>query len=197
MADQIRSSSGDRPLADDVAGVERGRRLDEDDPALLLGRGLVLDALRHDEELALGKLDVAGAQAHAHPSLDDQEELVLVLVVMPDEVALELDDLDLVVVQVADDLGLPVVREERELLEQVDLVHGHSPLRRRRILRILRRPRMPRGACREVTSSRLRNPEQPEQARHLPPENTRDRQPAVPDRRRPAPGGSAGGGRSG
>ena len=92
-----------------------------DDPALLVGRGLVLDALRNDEELALGELDVAVAQAHAHPALDDEEELVLGLVVMPDEFALEFDDLDLVVVQVSDDLRAAAVSSKSRTFGRLTL----------------------------------------------------------------------------
>src|SRR5579871_2329647 len=43
--------------------------------------------------------------------------------VVPDELALELDQLHLLTVQLADDLGRPMIAKARELLRQIDLVH--------------------------------------------------------------------------
>src|SRR5713101_4092197 len=45
---------------------------------------------------------------------------------MPDEFTLDLDDLELVVVEPADDLRRPVIGEHRQLLVQVDLVNRHA-----------------------------------------------------------------------
>src|SRR5262249_42956169 len=59
--------------------------------------------------------------------LDHQEQLVLVLVMVPEELALELDQLDLLAVQLADDLGTPLVLEPGELFADVhffDRTHG-------------------------------------------------------------------------
>jgi hypothetical protein len=68
-------------------------------------------------------------------------------VVVPDELALELDDLDVGVVQLGDDLGAPGLVEERELLGDLDLlehcvsiVRGETPPPARRGLE-------PRGTC--------------------------------------------------
>jgi len=43
---------------------------------------------------------------------------------MPDEVALQLHDLELIVVHLGDDLGLPLLVEQRELLAEVDRLDG-------------------------------------------------------------------------
>ena len=56
----------------------------------------------------------------------DQEEFVLVLVPVPDEWALELDELHVVSVHFPDDLRVPMGREQGELLRQVDLIHASS-----------------------------------------------------------------------
>ena len=92
---------------------------------LLGGDRAVLDASRHDEQLARPEGDLAVGQPDGQGALDHEEELVGVGVGVPHELALDLDDLDLVVVQGRDDLGGPVVREEGEpVLEVDDACHG-------------------------------------------------------------------------
>src|SRR5262249_61596682 len=96
---------------------------------LLVGARAVLDAARHDEELALAKLHVPVAQLDRQAAAQDEEEVVRVVVAVPDELALHLDDPHVVLVDAGDHLGPPVLVEEGELLCQVDLlVHAASPL---------------------------------------------------------------------
>ena len=45
---------------------------------------------------------------------------------MPDELTLELDELDVLAIELADDARAPRLREAGELLCDVDLVHAHS-----------------------------------------------------------------------
>src|SRR5262249_28652347 len=80
-----------RALVADVAGVQRRGRLEQEDVSLLVCYGPVLDATRHDQELAFLQPDVAIAELHAKPPLDHQEKLVLVVVMVPHEGSLELD----------------------------------------------------------------------------------------------------------
>ena len=83
-----------RPLADDVAGMLRAGRLDEDHPAFLGRRRHVLDAARNHVEVAFVQHDVrAVAIADDENALADEEELVLLGVAVPDELALDLRDL--------------------------------------------------------------------------------------------------------
>jgi len=63
---------------------------------------------------------------HAEAALDDEEHFVLVVVVVPDERPLKLDQLDLLAVQLADDFRLPLLAELRQLLGQVDFFHESS-----------------------------------------------------------------------
>src|SRR5438105_5034350 len=74
-----------------VAGVEGGGGLEEEDVRLLLGDRPMLDAARDDQEFPLFQPDVAIAQLHAEAALHHQEHLVFVLMVVPDERPLELD----------------------------------------------------------------------------------------------------------
>ena len=80
-----------------------------------------------DEELSLAELNVPVAQLDRQPPLQDEKEVVRVGVRVPDELALELPDLNLVVVVVADDPRLEVLVEGRELLREIDgLVQRYS-----------------------------------------------------------------------
>ena len=102
---------GDRPLVPHVAGVERRGRLEQQDVGLLVGHRAVLDAAGHDQERALLQPDVSVPELHAEAALHDEEKLILVVVVVPDERPLELDELHLLAVQLGDDLGLPLLAE--------------------------------------------------------------------------------------
>ena len=88
---------------------------------LAFGDGAVLDALRHDQQLAGIEDHLPVTELHPQPPGDDPEELVLVVVVVPDELPLELDDLHVRVVQLADDLGAPPLVEACELLAALHL----------------------------------------------------------------------------
>jgi hypothetical protein len=99
-----------------VPRVQRGGGLEEKDVSLFIGDRTMLDAARNDDELALADIDRMLAKLHPELSLDHQEELVLVLVEMPIEWSLELDQLDQLTVELADDLRRPVLVEERQLL---------------------------------------------------------------------------------
>src|SRR5262249_4966119 len=102
-----------RPLVAHVAGVQRRGWLGEKKVGFLLGNGPVFDATRHDQEFALFEPDVPILELHAEAALDDQEEFVLVVVVVPDERPLELDQLHLLAVQFTHDLRLPLLAEQR------------------------------------------------------------------------------------
>ena len=96
-----------------------------DDVALAFRERAVLDAARDDDQLPRLEYDIAVAELHAHPPGGDEEQLILPIVVVPDELALEPDHLHVGVVQLGDDLRAPRLVESRELLGQVDLVdHG-------------------------------------------------------------------------
>ena len=82
-----------------VAGVHRPLRLDQQHVRLLFGPRAVLHAPRHDEELAGTELDVAVPQLHDEPPGEYEEEVVGIVVFVPDEVPAHLHDLDLVFVE--------------------------------------------------------------------------------------------------
>src|SRR3989442_972224 len=96
---------GDGALVDDIPGVQRRLRLEQDHVNLVGEReGAVLDPARDDDELARAELSVAVAELHAKATLHDQEQLVFAVVVVPHELAPQLDHLHVHVVDVTHDL---------------------------------------------------------------------------------------------
>jgi len=73
--------------------------------------GFVLDPARDDEELALVELDYPVSKVNRELAGNDQEQFVLGIVVVPDEFALELGKLDVLVIQLTDNARAPVFRE--------------------------------------------------------------------------------------
>src|SRR5262249_22098535 len=76
---------GDRPLAPDVAGVDGRLRLEQQHVHLVFGDRPVLDPARDDHELARVEHDLAVPQLDPQPAPDHVEQLVLRLMVVPDE----------------------------------------------------------------------------------------------------------------
>src|SRR5262245_35214525 len=78
-------------------------------------------------------MDATVPEVDPQAPLQDNEGLVRVFVIVPDEIALELHDLELIVVHFSDDLRLPLLVEQPEFLLEVDrsVVHCASvtPLR--------------------------------------------------------------------
>ena len=95
---------------------------------LFHGHGLVLDSPLHDEELTRVEGDVAATKLDGQAALHHEEELVLVLVMMPHELALQLRDLDVLPVQLADDPRAPMLGEQAKLVAQVHFLHGCHPV---------------------------------------------------------------------
>ena len=85
-----------------------------------LGDRLMFYAPRHDEELAFVELDDPVTKMYRQVAVEDQEELVLVLVMVPDELAFELGELDVLAVEFADDTGAPTFSELLEFLSEVN-----------------------------------------------------------------------------
>ncbi len=75
--------------------------------------------------------------------MDDEEELVLRVVMVPDELALQLDELDLHVVDVADHARMPVVADPGELLGQVHGIHVRAPASQQRVSSLIARLSVP------------------------------------------------------
>ena len=103
---------------------QRVRRLEQENVHLFFGNRPVLDATRNDQKLALLQPYVVIAEFHPKSALDHQEQLVLVIVMMPDERLGKLDQLDVLPVQLTDDPWLEIVIEQGQFLSNVDLFHN-------------------------------------------------------------------------
>lgn len=70
----------------------------------LVGDRAVLDPARDNEQLTRSEHDVAVAELDRQPPRQNEEQLVAVLMAMPDKFATNLDDLDLVIIQLRERL---------------------------------------------------------------------------------------------
>src|SRR5262245_29535470 len=97
----------------DVPRVQHTERLEQQDGRLFARDRPMLDAARNDDELS--RLDLTHFVSKLHPQQtgQDEEELVFGLVMMPDELALQLDQLHSLSVEFADDARSPVFRDVR------------------------------------------------------------------------------------
>ena len=64
-------------------------RLDQEDVRLLLGAGTMLDAARHDEQVALPESDGAIAELDIELAVEHEKEVFGLRMSVPDEFALE------------------------------------------------------------------------------------------------------------
>src|SRR6202521_3799427 len=67
---------------------------------------------------------MAVAAIHAEAAFDYQEQLVFVLMMVKDELAIQLDEFDVLGVELGGYTGLVVFSDVRELLGDVDFGHG-------------------------------------------------------------------------
>ena len=82
---------------------------------------------RGDDELAGRDLRLAVRQLHPKRAADDEEQRIGVIVMMPDELALEPGKLDLLAVQLTHETGTPVIGEQGEFLGKVDNFYHGAP----------------------------------------------------------------------
>ena len=81
---------------------------------------------RHNDKFTFVDEGFAVPEFHAQSALDDQEKLVFVFMMMPDEFALELDGFDVAVVDFADDARVPAIGKKGEFFSQIDRLHDAS-----------------------------------------------------------------------
>src|SRR5262245_31421999 len=111
----------------DVSRVAGCCRLEDQDLRLFVGDRTVLDPARHDDELAGIHVDRMIAKLDTKAATYPEEELVLGLVMVPDELPAKLDELDLLAVQLSHDFRTPVLGDQPEPFGEIDLVHGRLP----------------------------------------------------------------------
>src|SRR5258705_9541299 len=111
---------GDGTFIADVSSVQGRIGLEQQDMRFFVGNRQMLDSVRDDDELARLDYEVAVPQLHPQPALHDQKQLVLALVMVPDELALEFRELHETVVYLADGFGSPLILKAAEHLGEID-----------------------------------------------------------------------------
>src|SRR5580698_3131441 len=89
-------------LSADIAGVDDAAGLQQENCGLRIGARAMLDAPRHDEQVAWPEDHVAVTHLDGELAAQDEEQLFGVIVLVPREVTLELDDPHVVVVDLRD-----------------------------------------------------------------------------------------------
>ncbi|WP_292577856.1 hypothetical protein [Mesorhizobium sp.] len=92
----------------------------------------MLDPARHDDEVALAKLDRPVAEVDGDPAAQDEESLVFIVMRMPVEDFAELGDLRLAVIDVAgdmriEDLGDLLIRRLDQIILRGGIRFSPSP----------------------------------------------------------------------
>src|SRR5262249_24095425 len=116
-------------IASLMTGVEHAARLYEQQLHLLLGKRLVFHPSWCNEHLTFRNPNRTVPKVDPQFPIHDDECLVCVLVVMPEEVSFQLHELELVIVHLGNNFGLPPFIEQSELLLEIDgsIFHG-APL---------------------------------------------------------------------
>ncbi len=106
-----------------VAGVDGVPGLDEQHLGLFFGVRAVLDAPRGTDEISPGSSSTSRSRrSDRQASAEDQNEVVGLVVLVPYEGTLDLDHLQFVVVDEADDARLVWLVKQGELGSKVDLL---------------------------------------------------------------------------
>jgi hypothetical protein len=108
----------------DIAGIQRGGGLEQQEPAFLVRHGTVFDSAWNDDKLALFDPFMVVAKFHPEAAFDHQEHFVFVLVVVEDELAFELVKLHGLAIEFGGYVGLPVFGDLGEFLGEIDFGHG-------------------------------------------------------------------------
>ena len=96
---------GLRQWCDHIAGVFGRSGLNQYDPALFNCYRIVQGAPRHHAEVALAQGHLRSTlESDLQFTLDDEEQLVLIIVLMPGDLSLDLCNFDILVIDSADDL---------------------------------------------------------------------------------------------
>src|ERR1700740_676193 len=124
VADSQPLELANSPFVGDVSRVQRVLRLQQDNMNFVVRDGEILDAAGNDDEFTFAHNCFMVAEAHAQRALHDEEQFVLVVVMVPNELALQFNGLYVAIVDLADHAGIPVVLKFAEFFRQVHGMHG-------------------------------------------------------------------------
>ena len=103
-----------------IACIGRACRLDKQQMRLFFSDGAMLNTLWNDEQFARAERDVALAHADGDATLENKEEIIGVVVRMPNELAFDLDDHEVVTIELTDHAWQPVTFKRSELVSEID-----------------------------------------------------------------------------
>jgi len=106
-----------------IARIRCARWLDEKDVRLFFGDGAMQHALGNNEDFARTERDIAFVHADRDATFEDEKEVVRVVVLVPDELALDLNNHEIVTVELANNSWLPMFGKGGEFLGEVDCCH--------------------------------------------------------------------------
>jgi hypothetical protein len=112
-----------RPFIGDVPGIECCFWLDENDVDFVVGDGEMFDAARDDDEFPFAHERFLVTEFHAQRASNDEKELILLFVMVPDKFAFQFHSFDVTFIHLTDDPGVPAIGEETEFLLQVNFFH--------------------------------------------------------------------------
>ena len=107
----------------DIAGIERGSGLEEHDPALFLSYRTMFDAARHDDEFAFFDPLMAVEEIHAQAPFHDQEQFIFIVVMVKNELAVQLHELDMLSIEFSRDARRLEVGDPGKLFGDIDFGH--------------------------------------------------------------------------
>ena len=92
-----------------VAGISCRGGLEDQHVHFIIGNRPVLHTSSHDDELSLCERHDAVSKLHPERTAYNEKQLIVPFVLMPHELALELDELHFLSVQLADNFGPPIL----------------------------------------------------------------------------------------
>lgn len=110
-------------FVDDIPRIYGRGWFQQQDIGLLLGDRPMFYSGRHNKKLAFFELDPPIAQFDIQPAFHDQEHFVCLVMVMPDELAYEFDNLDVLSVELCNDPRRPVFVQEAKFICKDYFIH--------------------------------------------------------------------------
>jgi hypothetical protein len=114
-----------------VSGIGRSLRLNEKNVRFILGHWTMFNAFGNDEYFTRTQRDGSVAQLNIDASAQDKKEIVGLVVLVPNELALHFDHHEVMSVELADDARLPIIRKCRQLVGQVYGFHDIATMNNR------------------------------------------------------------------
>src|SRR5208283_2119609 len=93
--------------------------------AFLFGNWTMFDTLGNHEHFARPECDDPVTQLDGHAASENQKKVIRIVVLMPNELAFNLDHHQVIAVELADHTGLPVFFERRQLRREIYRLHGN------------------------------------------------------------------------